>query len=175
MQWTETSHTIPLDVHLHLQRESVARRPRDFARRAKLGEILLQLAKFSDAAAAFEQAESLDPCNFRHFDRLAECYLSLDRPDAVLRVCERGIEIMPDSADLHTAHGSALRALGRHNEARKAFLTALALRPDAFDAAECLLLPLASDPDGARMLALCEEFPSSYANSTVMRDTAPSR
>jgi tetratricopeptide (TPR) repeat protein len=169
MQWTEKSKTIPLDIHLRLQRESVAHRPNDPARHGELGEILLQLAKYGNAAAAFEKADSLGPYNFRYFDRLAECYLSLDRPDAALQVCERGNEIMPDCAALHTAHGSALRALGRHNEARKEFLRALALSPGAFAAAECLLLPLASDPDGARMLSLCEEFPSVYANSTVVR------
>lgn len=169
MQWTEVSKTIPLDIHLRLQQESVARRPHDAARHAALGEILMRLAKFGDAVVAFDQAESLGPCNFRHFDRLAQCYLSLDRPDAAMRVCERGNEVMPDCAALYTAHGSALWTLGRHNEARKAFLTALALSPVAFDAAERLLSPLASDPDGGRMLSLCEEFPSVYANSTVVR------
>jgi tetratricopeptide (TPR) repeat protein len=169
MQWMEAPHTIPLDVHLRLQRESVARRPHDAVRHAKLGEILLQLAKYEDAAAAFEEAHALDSINFRHIDRLAECYLLLDRPDDALRVCERGIDVMPDSADFHTAHGSALRALGRHNEAHYTFLRALTVGPDAFDAAECLLAPLASHPDAARLLALCEEFPSTYADSTVVR------
>jgi tetratricopeptide (TPR) repeat protein len=169
MLWTDIPRTIPLDIHLRLQQESVARRPYDAARHAKLGEILLQLAKYCDAAAAFEQAEALGPRDFRHFGRLAECYLSLGRPDAALRVCERGTEVMPDCSDLHTERGTALRALGQQAGARAAFLRALALSSNAFNAAECLLLPLAADPDGARTLALCEEFPSSYANSTVVR------
>jgi tetratricopeptide (TPR) repeat protein len=165
----ELSPQIPLDVHLRLQRESVARRPHDAARYASLGEILLRLSKYGDAAAAFEQAKALSPRNFHHFDRLAKCYDLLDRPDAVLEVCDRGAEVMPYCSDLQFLRGTALRALGQHTEARAALLRALALSHYAFEAAECLMLPLASDPDGARLLALCESFPSNYANSTVVR------
>ena len=77
---------------------------------------------------------------------------------------------MPNSAEILTVRGLALRALGRETESRAAFLNALAFSPDAFEAAERLLSPLASDPDGGdRLLALCEEFPSSYSNSTIVR------
>jgi hypothetical protein len=76
---------------------------------------------------------------------------------------------MPNWAELHAVRGIALRALGRDTEARAAFLEALALSPNAFEAAECLLSPLASDPDGGRLLALCEEFPPTYASSTDVR------
>jgi Flp pilus assembly protein TadD len=168
MLWTNTTE-IPLDTRLSLQRESVARRPYDAALRASLGEILLQLVQYGEAVAAFEQGEALSPRNFRHFHRLAACYLGLDRPNCALRVCERGTEVTPDNSDLHTKRGSALWALGRRNEARTAFLKALALSPEAFYAAECLLRPLASDPDGAKILSLCEEFPSVYNGSTVVR------
>jgi len=171
MRWLdiESPPEIPLDILLRLQRESVAQRPHDAARHATLGEIFLRVAKYSDAAAAFEQAEAIDPRNFRQFNALAECYVELDRPDAALQVCERGTKVMPDCFRLHTVHGKALRSLGRHLEARAAFLRALSTGQDAFAAAECLLFPLASDPDGVRTLALCEEFPPSYANSTIVR------
>jgi tetratricopeptide (TPR) repeat protein len=169
MLWKNIPTAIPLDIHLCLQRQIVSRRPHDAARWAALGEILLGLAEFSEAVTAFEHAEALDFRNFRHFDKLAECYRRLGRPDAALRVCERGIEITPDASDLHTKHGIALWALGRRNEARMAYLKALALSPDAFDAAESLLWPLASDPDGAKLLSLCEQFPPAYASSTVVR------
>jgi hypothetical protein len=171
MLWTDIDlpPQIPLDIHLRLQRESVARHSYDPARHAKLGDILFQLARYGDAVVALEQAEALGSGTFRQFERLARCYISLDRPDAASKVCERGYDVMPNCADLHTARGIALRALGRETEACAAFLEAVALSCDAFEAAACLLLPLASDPDGSRLLALCEEFPSTYANSTVVR------
>jgi hypothetical protein len=76
---------------------------------------------------------------------------------------------MPNCAQLHSVRGIALRTLGRETEARAVFLEALAFSPDAFEAAECLLLPMASNPDGGQLLALCEQFPPSYTNSTVVR------
>ena len=171
MLWTdiELPPQIPLDIQLRFQPKSVARCPHDAARHTKLGNILMALEKYADAAAAFERAEALGSSDFREFDRLAGCYIRLKQPDAALEVCERGNEVMPNCAKLQAVRGIALRQLGRETEARAAFLEALALSPDVFEAAECLLLPLAADPDGGRLLALCEEFPSSYSNSTVVR------
>jgi tetratricopeptide (TPR) repeat protein len=171
MRWIdiESSPQIPLNIQLRFQAESVARRPHEAARHAVLGNILMALKEHADAAAAFERAKALDPNNFRQFDRLARCYIKLKRPDAAFEVCEHGHEVLPNCAELRVTRGSALRALGRAMEAHEAFLEALDLSPDAFAAAEFLLSPLVSDPDGGRILALCEEFPPIYANSTVVR------
>jgi tetratricopeptide (TPR) repeat protein len=171
MLWVdiELPPEIPLDIQFRLQRESVARHSGDATRHAKLGDILLLLARYDDAIEAFERAEALDCSTFRQFERLASCYMSLDRPDCALKVCVRGNDVVSNSAALHTARGIALRALGRDAEARAAFLEAISLTDDAFDAVESLLSPLASDPDGAHLLALCEEIPLTYVNSSVVR------
>jgi tetratricopeptide (TPR) repeat protein len=171
MRWSDIQSPakVPLDVYLVLQRESAARRPQDAGRHAQLGGILLQLAKYGEAAAAFEQAERLRPSDFRHFVDLAECYLSLGRPDAALRVCERGNEIIPNCSKLHDSCGVALQKLNRSAEAHQAFLNAVASSRHAFAAAESLLSPLASNSDGSRLLALCDELPEAYANCTVVR------
>jgi tetratricopeptide (TPR) repeat protein len=171
MQWTDIDllPQIPLDIHLRLQRESVARHSCDPARHARLGDILFQLAKYGDAIVAFEQAETLSPRTFRQFEKLARCYIWLNRSDAACQVCERGNDVIPDCAGLHTVHGIALRALGLETQACAAFLEAVALTCDAFEAATCLLSPLAAGPDGTRLLALCEDLPSAYTNSTVVR------
>jgi cytochrome c-type biogenesis protein CcmH/NrfG len=77
MLWTDVDlpPQIPLDLHLRLQRESVARHPYDPARHAKLGDILFQLAKYGDAVVALEQAEALGSGTFRQFEKLARCYI----------------------------------------------------------------------------------------------------
>jgi tetratricopeptide (TPR) repeat protein len=171
MQWTdlEAPPQIPLDIQLRFQTESVARHPHDASRHARLGTILTKFDRFADAAAAFERAEALDSANFRYFDRLARCYVELNQFDTALEICERGLEVLPNSPELHTVHGNALRWLRRYAEAREALLRALSLGPNSFEAAEILLEPLVLTPDGCPLLALCEEFPATYANTTVLR------
>jgi tetratricopeptide (TPR) repeat protein len=161
MLWTDLDSPpqIPLDIHLRLQRESVAQRPYDPVRHAGLGSILFQLGKYGDAVVAFEEAEALDEGAFRQFEKLARCYIWLGRADAACKVCERGSDVVPHCAGLRTAHGIALRALGRETEACAVLLEAVALTGDAFEAAACLLSPLASDRDGTPLLALCEQLP----------------
>ena len=171
MQWNdiETPPKVPLNIRLSLLRESVARRPHDVVLRAELGDVLIQLGMYRDAAAEFETAEGFGTGDFCYFGALAKCYLSLDRPDAALQVCERWNKVMPNCSELYDLRGLALRKLGRSTQAQDAFLNAITLSHSAFEAAECLLSPLASDPDGTRLLALCDQLPSGYANSTVVR------
>src|SRR5271170_6389485 len=158
-----------------LERDAAAQHCQDDAGRlCLLGEDLLRLAKYDEAAAAFEKAAKLDPARFgpgefRNFVNLAFCYLGLNQPDAALRVCERGSAVVPDNSDLHRLRGDALARLDRGAEARDAYWQAIASSRYAFTAAESLLLPLASDPGGSRLLALCDRMPPAYANSTVVR------
>jgi predicted O-linked N-acetylglucosamine transferase (SPINDLY family) len=46
----------------------------------------------------------------------------------------RAAEVMPESAEAHTNHGSALRALGRHHDALACYERALALKPESAEA-----------------------------------------
>jgi hypothetical protein len=152
-----------------VQHQGTAALPHDAGRLAQLGEEFLRLAKYGEAAAAFEQAEWLAPDQFRHFVNLAFCYVTLGQPDAALRACERGSEVMPEESDLHRLRGDALKLLDRQAEALAAYRKAVASSNYAYTAAESLLLPLVSDPDGSRLLALCDEFPPAYSNCTVVR------
>jgi hypothetical protein len=170
MEWRDIEpRKIPPDIRLRFLKESVSHRPHDGERHAELGLSLWELVMDGDAVAAFERAESISSGNFRDFARFAMCYCRLGRPDAALQVCDRGKEVLPDRSDIHTVRGMALRMLGRHADAREAFLRAVALSPDAFEAVECLFLALAADRDGAGLLSLSEELPSAYTNSTVVR------
>ena len=67
----------PLSAVLADCERRAAGAPDDPERQAEIGEILLKLAKFAEAAAVFERVEALDPD------------------------CERWRRVMPNSADLH--------------------------------------------------------------------------
>jgi tetratricopeptide (TPR) repeat protein len=143
--------------------------PADEATRlAKLGEDALRRGRYGEAAAAFERAEGLG--GFRQYANFAFCYLGLGRPDAAAAVCERGLADAPaDGSDLHRLRGDALAQLKRDAEAREAYRKAVAASDYAYTAAEALLLPLVSDPDGARLLAACDALPAAYTNCTLVR------
>ena len=51
----------------------------------------MSLERFADAAAELEQAEVLDCSHFSQFDKLARCYIGLNRPRAAFEVCERSV------------------------------------------------------------------------------------
>jgi len=169
MQWNNTRSLAWPSLNDGWHMEAAEPYSRDAGQLARLGETLLRHEKCNEAATAFEGAEQLSPGEFRNFVSFAHCYLSLGRPEAALRVCERGGHVMPDSSDLHLLRGDALELLNRGAEARDAFEKAVATSDHAFTAAERLLSPLASDSSGARLLALCDELPPAYANCTVVR------
>jgi Putative 2OG-Fe(II) oxygenase/Tetratricopeptide repeat len=155
MQWHDTQAKGAGDA---VRPPEAAPPPRGDAERVvQIGQILLQRAKYGEAAAAFERAETLGPADFRQFVNLAFCYLCLGRADTALRVCERGNTVMPDNSDLHRLRGDALDRLNRKADAREAYRRAIALSPYAFTAAENLLLPL------------CDALPPDYANCTLVR------
>ncbi len=172
IQWIDSDYPAvgPLNAALADRERRAASAPDDPEREAELGEVLWKLGRLVEAAAVFERIEARDPTAFCYFGRLARCHLFLDRPDLALRDCERWGRGMPNSADLHFLTGLALRKLGRGDEARKAFLRAISLSSHAFEAVECLTLPAASlDDGGATLLALINELPAAYSNSTVVR------
>ena len=155
------------------QRESVARRPYEAARHAKLGDILMSLAKVCRCrGGATSRRKYSIAINFSPIRQTREV---LHRAQPASRRI-RGLRTLGDGV-MPNSDGNALPCVGwryvrlgeRRNRARRSW-NALAFSPDAFEAAERLLSPLASDPDGGdRLLALCEEFPSSYSNSTIVR------
>jgi tetratricopeptide (TPR) repeat protein len=168
MQWHDTRPQ-PKNPPGELKHPLAAVPPDDEAGRlTKLGDDLLRCGKHGEAAAAFERAETLG--GFRQFANFAFCYLALGRPDAALAVCDRGLAGAPgDSSDLQRLRGDALALLERKAEARDAYRRAVAASDYAYTAAESLLLPLVPCPDGARLLAACDELPTAYSNCTVVR------
>jgi len=90
----------------------------------------------------FARAAELDPDYARAYAGIADChaflYLYAGRHRTNLEEAERAsrkaVELAPDSADAHTARGTALSLRGERGEAEQEFQQALSLNPSLFEA-----------------------------------------
>jgi tetratricopeptide (TPR) repeat protein len=172
MRWidAEAQQRVPFDVQLALCRESAARWPHDAMMHARLGDVLLSLTKYDEAAEVFARARTLDGGGLRALE-LARCYLYLNRADDALQICDEALASSPhpDISNFHELRGRALGSLHRPDDASDAFLAAMRTSSRAYSAASALLVRLAHDPDDSRLLAFCEALPADYYNCSVAR------
>jgi len=90
----------------------------------------------------FARAVELDPAYARAYAGIADChaflYLYAGRHKTNLEQAERAsrkaVELAPDSADAHTARGTALSLRGEIADAEQEFREAIALNPSLFEA-----------------------------------------
>ena len=83
----------------------------------------------AEAEADLEEAHTLDADNPAVIDATANFYLSQFRPQKALEMVEQALAAESKHAAFHLTHGAALEAVGRIEEARAAFHTALDLDP----------------------------------------------
>lgn len=172
MRWIDSDapRPVPLDVQLALHRELVTRWPHDSEKLARLGDVLLRLGQFDEAAKAFTRARAPDGASLREFS-LARCYFMLGRAKDALQICDRALAAGSHSniASFHHLRGAALRDLRRRDDSRDAFYAAMRTSPSAYESAAALLQGLARDPDDNALLAFCDTLAPGYANCTVVR------
>ncbi len=92
---------------------------------------LHQAGQLMAAEAAYQAILERDPADVDALYLLSTLRLQQGRADDALTLAERVIALAPDSADAYGNRGSALQALGRHNEAADALGTAARLAPDS--------------------------------------------
>jgi tetratricopeptide (TPR) repeat protein len=170
MRWltTETSRTLPPGVTAALLRKAIAVRPDDAALLASLGDALVAAGDLRAAVQAFEQSVAREPCNRTTWIMLAQCYLELGEAQAALDACVRSDAVLA-TEEIAYHRGQALELLGRHDEARAAFLSVLALGDRRLNALHHLLSPFASDPDPTNMLAFCNGLDRRYQDTAIVR------
>ncbi|MBN2370205.1 MAG: tetratricopeptide repeat protein [Vicinamibacteria bacterium] len=83
----------------------------------------------SAALAHAQEAVKIDP-NAAALAVLARAQARIDDPKIALETAQRALQVSPQSADAHEAHGAALLVLGRTGEAVAAFRKAAELVPD---------------------------------------------
>jgi adenylate cyclase len=93
------------------------------------------------AQRMFRKAVELDPSYARAYAGLADCCWFLYRTqhdgitvEDILEVSTKAVELDPALAEGHAAHGIALQASGRSQDAIAAFERAIALGPNLFEA-----------------------------------------
>ena len=90
---------------------------------------LLAGANAADARAILEGLVARNPSNVPFLSRLAEAQLAAGDGGAALATWRRALELRPRSEFLELAQADALRRLGREDEARRAFRSALGIDP----------------------------------------------
>lgn len=107
---------------------------------AELFNSLLQKAtalhdarKFGEAAAAYRDLLRLEPDNVLVMHLLALVAMQFDNAAMVLTLSDQGLALRPDFAVLHQDRATALRRLGRKEEAQAAIERALTLDPKQAD------------------------------------------
>jgi serine/threonine protein kinase/Flp pilus assembly protein TadD len=94
------------------------------------------------AVEMFTRAIAIDPAYARAYAGLSGCYSSLytywnvrgDTLQKAEAAGQKALDLDPESAEAHTAHGVTLAGLRRFDEARQEFDTAIQLDPNLFEA-----------------------------------------
>jgi Flp pilus assembly protein TadD len=113
-------------VHIHSPSLPVAAQPSLYVR----GLLALRNNDAEDAASLLTRALRREPEHCGVHRNLVRALLLGEHWDQVVIQANAALVGMPDVAELHFAHGTALNALGQHSKACAAFAKALSLQPD---------------------------------------------
>ena len=119
---------------LALLRQLAEADPRSAEALARIGRILMDLGRDTEAADAFSQALKRDPEYVDALIGLGRVELRRGRAALALEHFDAAVEIDPDQPDGNVGRGQSLEALGRFPEAMAAYFLALSGDPDDRDA-----------------------------------------
>ncbi|MDA8168510.1 MAG: tetratricopeptide repeat protein [Nitrospiraceae bacterium] len=94
-----------------------------------LGNALSGEKKFAQAEDAYKRAIGMDRDSLRGYVLLSDFYSRTGRPALALGTMEQAVKNMPASCDAYNILGTVAGKMGRYDEARSAFLRAIALDP----------------------------------------------
>ncbi len=135
------------------------------------GNALMQLGRFAEAAAAYEQAIQLNPASSRAHNNLAVALAEQGQFELASAAYQQALHLDPSYAEAHFNLGNAMYAQGRHLQAVACFDCALKLAPGwpsawlnrglALAAQGCQALAQASYQEA---LAQCPDYPEAHNN-----------
>jgi len=127
----ELAHT---DSEMHHYRRMLELRPDLAEAHNNLGNALLSLRRYEEAAVSYRRAVALRPNAPGAHANLGNVLHALGRAQEALIHCRRALELEPDSAEAELLKGNALFDLGLFDEAAASYARALELKPDYTEA-----------------------------------------
>lgn len=127
--------TGPAQNETVMLRDLVSKDPRNVGAWIKLGNILMDTNRFSEAADAYQKALALDPKNVDVRVDMGTCLRNTGKTDLAAKEFRKAIEINPGHPIAHRNLGVVLEDLGDHAQAAQEFEKYLQIAPNAPDAA----------------------------------------
>ena len=132
------------DVALDLIERAIGQNARVAAFHANHGNVLGQLGRYVEAAAAYHRAVELQPQHVEAYAALAGALLQQGRLPDALAAIERALALRPHDAGKHVNRGIILQGLGKSDAAIAAYRHAISLEPKLAAAHNNLGLALAA-------------------------------
>jgi len=95
----------------------IKRVPDSFHAQTLIGQVQARQKNWDLAKAAFEQAISLNNSWVPAYRDLATVYLQAGDTDGAIKVCERGLQAVPDNSELKLMQATAYERLDRYDDA----------------------------------------------------------
>jgi tetratricopeptide (TPR) repeat protein len=133
------------DAAMRIVDREVAHAPQDMDVRAWRARVLTWSGHLAEAEKEYLEILKVSRNDPDNWMGLASVYLREGKLQEALRSLDRAVEIDPKRADLCSARGRALRAMGERTEARMEFQKALNLDPTSVEA-RAGLVSLRSEP-----------------------------
>lgn len=128
---------INIENDIRLLKDAVSEDPKNLNAWIKLGNLLMDNKRFTEAIEAYSRALELDPKNTNVRVDMGTCYRYSGNPNRAVEEYKKALQVDPNHLYAHKNLGVVLAYdLNRLKEAIQEFKTYLSLSPDAPDAAE---------------------------------------
>jgi tetratricopeptide (TPR) repeat protein len=122
------------DSALRIVDREIARAPQDMDVRAWRARVLSWSGRLAEAESEYLEILKVSRNDPDNWMGLASVHLREGKLEEALRSLDRAVELDPQRADLRSARGRTLRAMGEQTEARMEFQKALNLDPSSTEA-----------------------------------------
>jgi len=132
------------------------------------GNKLYAANKFEEAAAAFQEAISLNANQWSYYFNLGLCFKKMGQTEKALQVFQKSLEFNPESFVINKELGEALAKLGQYQKANEHFQKAVELNqddPDVYYNYGVVLINLGKSNEAMEALQRTIQLKPDYADA----------